>query len=88
MFLRRLALYLILIVICLFILNQVARADTIYVSQYGSDTNDGTSDSPYLTIQHSVNQAVSGDYIYVDTGVYSETVHIGSSNITLEGAGE
>jgi len=52
----------------------------LYVAKTGNDaTGDGTFGNPYLTIQKGVNQAASGQKIYVLPGVYNETVDIDKS---------
>jgi serralysin len=54
-----------------------AAAATYYVAPTGDDTkNTGTSlASPWLTIQHAVDQAQPGDAIEVRDGLYAEAVH-------------
>lgn len=47
-----------------------------YVAPEGSDQSDGTYVSPWQSIQHAVNQAESGDVIYVREGIYKELVNI------------
>ena len=60
---------------------------TYYVSTSGHDTNnDGTSGSPWLTIQRAVNAASSNDIIVVAAGTYMEFVLI-NKPLTLRGAG-
>jgi parallel beta-helix repeat protein len=44
---------------------------TYYVSPTGSDTNTGTIDSPFLTVQHAQSVAVAGDMVYLRGGTYS-----------------
>ena len=51
--------------------------EPIYVAKTGDDTNgDGSFSSPYLTINHAIDQASEGDKIYVLPGTYAETVDI------------
>lgn len=47
-----------------------------YVSPTGSDTNEGTLVSPFLTIQKAIGSASAGDAIYVAAGTYVETGQI------------
>jgi hypothetical protein len=44
-----------------------------------SDSNPGTEDQPWLTIQHGADTAVAGDNVYVKEGTYAERVHPGNS---------
>lgn len=49
----------------------------------GNDSNDGSSENPFQTIQHAVDMVpVEGD-IYVAAGTYYEALIISSKNITL-----
>ncbi|WP_163268910.1 right-handed parallel beta-helix repeat-containing protein [Chelativorans alearense] len=54
----------------------VRSGDTHHVATIGSDTDQGTSDAPWRTIQHAVDQAEPGDTILVHGGVYNEAVTI------------
>lgn len=47
-----------------------------YVSTTGNDSNPGTLDSPWRTIQHAANTVLAGDTVYVRGGVYNEHVNI------------
>jgi hypothetical protein len=58
----------------------------LYVSTTGSDSNSGTIDSPWRTIQHAANSVKAGDTVYVRGGVYSESVNISVSGSALGGA--
>jgi hypothetical protein len=50
-----------------------------YVSVTGNDTNPGTVDLPFRTIQKAVDTAVNpGDTVYVRAGEYTETVRLTS----------
>jgi hypothetical protein len=60
------------------------NVDTIYVSKTGSDSNTGTYQSPFLTLQYAENNMSGLTYLNImDSGVYTETIAI-SSNITIE----
>jgi parallel beta-helix repeat protein len=69
-----------------------ATATTYYVSTTGSDSNSGSSSSPFATWQKGLNTAVAGDTVQVQAGTYrNQTVsfpHSGTSGhpITLAGA--
>ncbi|MCX6718051.1 MAG: right-handed parallel beta-helix repeat-containing protein, partial [Candidatus Staskawiczbacteria bacterium] len=51
-----------------------AFAATYYVAKTGSDSADGSSGSPWLTIQHAADTAVAGDTVNVLEGTYSEKI--------------
>lgn len=51
-------------------LTQDVSAKTYYVSQTGSDSNDGGQSSPYATISKGISSATSGDTVYVYQGTY------------------
>lgn len=59
---------------------------TYYVAKTGSDSNPGSAASPFLTIQHAVTAASTGDTIVVQAGTYAENVAI-DAEITLIGNG-
>lgn len=48
----------------------------IYVSPEGSDSGDGSVDSPIASIQDAVDLAVPGDTIFLRGGTYSPTTNI------------
>ena len=55
---------------------------TFYVNQRhpsAGDTNPGTRQLPWLTIQHAANTAATGDTVFVSTGVYHEQVILKNS---------
>jgi hypothetical protein len=52
---------------------------TFYVSTTGSDNNSGSYTSPWLTIQHAANTATAGATVYVEGGVYNESVNFPAS---------
>ena len=49
---------------------------TYYVSPSGSDSNPGTNEQPFGTIQHAVNQLLPGDTLLLNSGTYNELVII------------
>jgi pectate lyase-like protein len=59
-----------------------------YVATTGSDSNSGTSGSPFLTVGHAVSVASSGDTVAIQTGTYSisATISVPSTlNLTFVG---
>ena len=60
------------LICCLFILNSICQADTIYVpGDYGS-------------IQDAIIAANDGDEIMVDDGIYYENIYFLGKNITVK----
>ncbi len=65
------------ILFVLIILPFLAQAQTnYYVAKNGSDINLGTVASPWLTIQHGVNQLTPGDILNIKAGTYYEKIDI------------
>src|SRR5262249_4453300 len=48
-----------------------ASAAAYYVAPTGSDTNNGSSTSPWATLQHAVETVAAGDTILVRSGTYA-----------------
>lgn len=51
------------------------QAGTFHVAPNGSDSNRGTEDAPFRTIQHAADLAQPGDIITVHEGIYRERVN-------------
>ena len=51
-------------------------ADAYYVSPKGSDTNPGTEEKPFRTIQVGVNALTPGSTLYIKAGTYREKITI------------
>ncbi|MEQ9287643.1 MAG: right-handed parallel beta-helix repeat-containing protein [Cyclobacteriaceae bacterium] len=65
--------------------NTFALAKDIYVDvKSGSDTNPGTLEKPFRTIQTAADNMVSGDTCYIRAGVYRETVTPKSDGLTFK----
>ena len=60
-----------------------AAAVEYYVDTSGSDGNDGSTASPWLTIGHAASAAAAGDTVWVNWGVYQE----GGERLTIDCAG-
>src|SRR5215471_7871636 len=50
-----------------------AHATEYYVATTGSDSNAGTIDAPFATLQKGVNVAVAGDTVWIRGGTYMIT---------------
>src|SRR5512136_1705058 len=50
------------------------QATVYYVAQGGDDSNPGTANQPWQTIQKAANTLVAGDTVYVRSGTYPEQV--------------
>lgn len=48
---------------------------SFYVAKGGSDSNSGSYTAPWLTIQHAANTVTAGATVYVESGVYKESVN-------------
>ena len=70
-----------------FALSASAHAATYYVATQGNDSNPGTQDAPWRTIQKAANAANAGDTVNVGPGTYVERVNMRQSGITFIGSG-
>lgn len=52
---------------------------TFYVSKSGSNSNSGSFTAPWLTIQHAASSVSAGATVYVEAGVYNESVNFPAS---------
>jgi len=84
---------------CVFILAlslagiQLANAATYYVSTTGSNSNDGSQDHPWLTIQKAADMMTAGDTVIVLEGTYDRVLTKNSGSeaggyITFETQGD
>jgi len=62
-----------------FCITELASASSYYVSTSGSNSNPGTLNSPFRTINFAVSKLTAGDVLYVRSGIYNELVNIPSS---------
>ena len=60
-------------------------ASDYYVSPTGNDSNAGTLDSPWKTIQHAANSVSPGDTVFIRGGTYSELLNISVSGSSSGG---
>jgi hypothetical protein len=56
-----------------------AQGRTYYVATNGNDSNPGTLDRPWRTIQHGADTVAAGETVQVRNGVYNEQVIISNS---------
>ncbi len=68
-----------LVLIALTSISLAQSGSTFYVSKSGNDKNSGSFTSPWLTIQHAATTATAGATVYVETGVYNESVNFPNS---------
>jgi hypothetical protein len=80
----------ILVLLFIVFVSMAQAQTTYYVSTAGNDGNTGTEGSPFLTIGHAVDVAVSGDDILVAQGVYKINTPItipNTKNLAITGQG-
>ena len=65
---------LLLVLLGLLLLPATLLANEYYVSTSGNNSNAGTRNQPWRTIQYAVDQTVPGDIVFVEDGVYPENV--------------
>ena len=65
-----------IIVLTLFVISAILTANSreYHVAKNGNDKNEGTKESPFLTIQMASNLGLPGDVIVVHEGTYRECV--------------
>lgn len=56
--------------------RELTRGPAYFVASRGNDTNNGTIERPWKTIQHGVGRLKPGDTLYLRDGVYHETVYL------------
>ncbi|MCL5278607.1 MAG: DUF1565 domain-containing protein, partial [Planctomycetes bacterium] len=52
------------------------------VAPGAADTNPGTEEKPFQTVQHAADVARPGDTVYVMAGKYDERVHVGAKDLS------
>jgi hypothetical protein len=65
------------------------QGNIFYVAKNGSDTNAGEHEhNPFLTVKHALDQAASGDTVYIYPGEYLEEFPLTvPAGVTVKGAG-
>ncbi len=67
------------------LLAQAPTGTTYYVANNGNNSNDGSINAPWLTVQHAADSAKGGDTVLVRDGVYNEHVGFHISGDALSG---
>jgi len=67
-----------------FVLTRLYSGPTWHVSTTGSDDNDGSSSSPFATIQTAINTATNGDTVSVAAGTYTENIDFNGKDIVVK----
>ena len=62
-----------------------AQARVYYVATNGNDSNPGTLNQPWRTVQHAADTAVAGDTIQIRNGVYDEQIIVSNSGDATDG---
>lgn len=65
---------------------RIASATIYHVAPTGSDTNPGTADSPFKSIQRAIDGTVAGDTVEVAAGLYRERPIVTAANSGTPGA--
>ena len=65
-----------LVCLCLVVGTATANAAEYYVAPTGSDSNAGTMDQPFASLQKGADVAVAGDTVWLRAGTYQSTKQI------------
>ena len=63
----------------LFFSFQMATTQVYHVSTQGSDSNDGSENAPWRTIQYAMYEVTPGSEVYIHEGVYNERLYVTNS---------
>ena len=70
----------------LILVSPVVAANTWYVATYGSDSNSGSSQNPFKTVEKALSVIQQGEIIYLRDGTYSLTLTINLTKSGTEGS--
>jgi hypothetical protein len=62
-----------------------AHAADYYVAENGKDSNPGTINSPWKSVQYAANRVQAGDTVNIRSGTYAESVTLKSSGSASQG---
>ncbi len=65
-----------LLIVSLFISSITFSQNNYYVAKNGNNSNTGSLNSPWKTIQYGVNQLSAGDILHIKAGTYEEKLDI------------
>src|SRR5580700_308343 len=68
-----------LVLLALTATSLAQSGSTFYVSKSGSNSNSGSYTAPWLTIQHAASSVSAGATVYVENGVYNESLNFPAS---------
>ncbi len=74
---------LVFLIISLLYTGALFSQSTVYVSVDGNDSNSGTIDAPFKTIQKGVSSVYSDGTVYIRGGIYREYIFVSKSNVTI-----
>jgi hypothetical protein len=73
------------IILLIYFTSHLISGKVYHVSPGGLDSNPGSLEYPWQTIQYSVNQLSAGDTLFVHNGVYNESIVINNSGNENDG---
>ncbi len=61
------------------LLNSISMSYPHFVAQDGNNSNSGTFDAPWKTLQYAIDNSVQGDSVFMKAGIYQENILIRQS---------
>ena len=71
-------------ILLLFLMLNSADASTFFVATDGDNSNDGSFDNPWATIEYGISQLNAGDTLYIRGGIYYEhtiTINLNGTDV-------